>query len=76
MPAQIRIVTPPTRGTVSQREDVPYKARNSISGTCEGATFMGTAVDYTATSPGSDVLVLEAVFSNGLARRTVAIVNR
>ncbi len=41
-----------------------------------GATFMGTAVDYTATSAGSDVLVFEAVFSNGLNRRTVTITNR
>ncbi len=76
IPPEIRIVTPATRGTVSQRENVPYVAKTSISGTCVGATFTGTAVDYTATSAGSDVLVFEAVFSNGLNRRTVSITNR
>ena len=76
VPAEIRIVTPPTRGTVSQRENVPYTAKNSISGTCLGENFMGTSVYYTASSSGSDILVLEAQFANGVARRTVSITNR
>ncbi len=76
VPPEIRMVTPPARGTVSQRENVPYVAKTSISGTCLGASFMGTAVDFTATSPGSDTMVFEAVFSNGLQRRTVSITNR
>lgn len=76
IPPDIRMVKPPTRGTVSQRENVPFVNRRSISGTCLGATFMGTAVDYTATSPGPDTMVFEAVFSNGLQRRTVSISNR
>ena len=76
IPPEIRIVKPPALGTVSQRENTPYTAKTSISGTCIGAQFMGTAVDYTATSPGSDTMVFEAVFSNGLQRRTVSITNR
>ena len=76
IPPEIRMVKPPALGTVSQRENVPFVNRRSISGTCLGASFMGTAVDYTATSPGSDTMVFEAVFSNGLQRRTVSITNR
>ncbi len=76
IPPEIRIARAPARGTVSQRENVPYVAKVSISGTCLGAQFIGTEVDYTAMSPGSDTMVLEAMFSNGLRRHTVSITNR
>ncbi len=70
------MVKTPSLGTVSQRENVPYVAKTSISGTCLGTHFMGTAIDCTATSPGSDLVVFEALFSNGLQPRTVSIINR
>lgn len=76
IPPEIRITRSPTRGSVSERQDVPYVAKYSLSGTCLGASFTGTAVDYTASAPGHDVLQLDAVFENGAQHRTVSITNR
>lgn len=66
-PNAIRVVQEPRLGTLSERQGVPYVARDSISGTCEGANLRGTAVDYTARTPGSDTVELDPVFNNGVA---------
>ena len=65
-PNAVQVVQAPRLGTLSQRQGVPYVARNSISGTCEGARFYGTAVDYTARTPGVDTVALDPVFNNGV----------
>ncbi len=66
-PNTIRVVQEPRLGILSERQGVPYIAKNSISGTCAGAKLLGTAVDYTARAPGSDAVALDPVFNNGVA---------
>ncbi len=75
-PPEIRIVRPPTLGTVSEQEDVPYVAKRSLSGTCLGAHLVGTAVRYTATAPGSETMAFDAVFKNGTDHHTVSVTVR
>ena len=65
-PNTIRVVQAPRFGSLSERQGVPYVAKNSISGTCSGAHLLGTAVDYTARAPGSDTVALDPVFNNGV----------
>ena len=62
----IQVVQAPQFGVLSQRQGVPYIAQNSISGTCQGARFLGTAMDYTARAPGTDTVALDPVFNNGV----------
>ena len=73
--AHIEIIQAPSHGDLSQRENVDYIARNSISHTCEGSHFLGTAVDYTAKSAGTDQVRFDAVFTNGRAHNVLSIVN-
>ena len=76
LPPEIRMVRAPALGTVSESEGVSYVARRSLSGTCLGASLIGTAVDYTASAAGSDMLQFDAVFPNGSEHRIVTITNR
>ena len=71
----IEILQAPVLGALTQRGDVAYVARNSIRHTCEGARFLGTAIDYTAKTVGTDHIRFDAVFSNGRAHNVVTIVN-
>ncbi len=72
-PSAIQVVQAPRLGSLSQRQGVPYNAQNSISSTCVGARFLGTAVDYTARAPGADTVALDAVFSNGVAHWVISM---
>ena len=72
-PNAIQVAQAPKLGTLSQRVGVPYNARNSLSGTCVGLPFLGTAVDYTARTPGTDTVALDVVFGNGTAHWIVAV---
>jgi hypothetical protein len=72
---EVEIKKSPSRGRLSQRCDVPYVVRTSLSHTCLGAQFLGTAVDYTASSPGPDSAEFDALFANGRLHYAVSIVN-
>lgn len=76
IPPEIRIVTPPTLGTFSEQENVPYVSKVSLSGTCLGSRFVGTTVLYTATSPGSETVAFDAAFANGTDHHTVSVTIR
>ena len=52
-------------GTVSQRQGVAFTAQHSLSHTCNGQRFFGTAVNYTAKAKGHDVVKYIVSFSNG-----------
>ena len=72
-PDAIQVVQSPKLGALSQREGVPYVVEHSISNTCLGSRFLGTAVDYTAHIPGADTVALDGVFRNGRTHRIVSI---
>lgn len=72
-PNAIQVAQAPRLGTLSQRVGAPYTAQNSLSGTCEGSRFIGTAVDYTARAAGADTVALDVVFNNGVAHWIFAV---
>lgn len=72
-PNAIQVVQPPKLGTLSQRESAPYVVQHSISGTCTGSRFLGTAVDYTARAQGSDTVAIDATFQNGQVHRVISL---
>ena len=72
-PNAVQVVQAPRLGVLSQRQGVAYIAENSISGTCLGARFFGTAVDYTARAPGVDTVALDPVFNNGVVHRVFSV---
>lgn len=74
--AQVEILQSPALGALSQRDNVDYVARNSLSHTCEGDHFLGTAMDYTAKSAGADRMRFDAVFTNGRMHFVISVVNR
>jgi hypothetical protein len=74
--AQVEIIQAPALGVLSRRDNVDYVARNSLSHTCEGDHFLGTAMDYTAKSAGADRMRFDAVFKNGRLHFIVSVVNR
>ena len=73
VPSAIQVVQPPKLGTLSQRENAPYVVQHSISGTCTGSRFLGTAVDYTARAQGSDTVAIDATFPNGQLHRVISL---
>ena len=72
-PSAIQVVQPPKLGTLSRRENAPYVVQHSISGTCSGSRFLGTAIDYTARAQGSDTVLIDATFPNGQVHRAISI---
>jgi hypothetical protein len=73
---QLQITQPPTLGDLSQHDNARYVAQNSMSHTCEGKTFYGTAVDYTAKSKGTDSVKFDAVFPNGTMHFAFKVTSR
>jgi hypothetical protein len=73
---KIVVVEAPQKGAVALRDNAPYVAQNSLSHTCEGFSFEGTAVDYTAKTPGKDRVKIDAIFPNGTAHWVISITNR
>jgi len=70
---KVVIVEAPQKGVVALRANAPYVAQNSLSHTCEGMSFQGTALDYTAKAPGKDRVKLDAIFPNGTAHWVISI---
>lgn len=60
-------------GTIARRENAPYTARESLSGTCLGSHFLGTAIDFTARRPGVETVDIVPTFDNGQARRVITV---
>ncbi|HXW19728.1 MAG TPA: hypothetical protein VEK35_04410 [Roseiarcus sp.] len=71
----VEVTRAPQIGTLSQRYNVPYIFRRSISHTCYGASLVGTAIDYAANKPGVDRVEFDAVFPNGRAHYIISIVS-
>ena len=74
--SKVEILQNPVFGVLSRRDNVDYVARNSISHTCDGDHFRGTAMDYTANSVGTDRVRFDAVFKNGRLHLVITVVNR
>ncbi len=70
---RVEVSGTPRLGIIIQRENAPYTNRTSLSGTCMGAHFVGTAIDYTARLVGSETVVITASFDNGQVRRIVSV---
>jgi hypothetical protein len=73
---KVVVIEAPQKGSVALRANAPYVAQNSLSHTCEGMPFEGTAVDYTAKAPGKDRVKLDAIFPNGTAHWVISITVR
>ena len=72
----VDITKAPSLGRLSLREDAPVVVGISLSKTCLGAHITGIAVDYTATSLGTDAFTFDGVFSNGRSHYDVVVISR